>query len=47
MPTLEVTADKVKCSHGAAVSDLDENSMFYLASRGINRQVTSIVYNLS
>ena len=25
------------CSHGASVADLDENSMFYLASRGINR----------
>ena len=39
MPTLEIVADDVSCSHGAAIADLDENSMFYLASRGINRQV--------
>ena len=39
MPTLEITADDVVCSHGASVADLDENSMFYLASRGIDRQV--------
>ena len=38
MPTLEITADNVVCSHGASVADLDENSMFYLASRGIDRQ---------
>jgi SUF system FeS cluster assembly, SufBD len=39
MPTLEITADNVVCSHGAAVSDLDENSMFYLGARGIDRKV--------
>jgi len=38
MPTLEITADNVVCSHGASVADLDENSMFYLAARGIDRQ---------
>lgn len=37
MPTLEITADNVVCSHGASVTDLDENSLFYLASRGIDR----------
>ena len=39
MPTLEITADNIVCSHGASVTDLDENSMFYLAARGIDRQV--------
>ena len=38
MPTLEITADDVVCSHGAAVADLDENSMFYLSARGIDRR---------
>lgn len=38
MPTLEITADDIVCSHGAAVCDLDENAMFYLSSRGINRR---------
>lgn len=39
MPTLEISADKVACSHGASVADLDENSLFYIAARGISRQV--------
>jgi Fe-S cluster assembly protein SufD len=39
MPTLDITADDVACSHGAAISDLDENAIFYLASRGISRMV--------
>jgi len=38
MPTLEITADNVECSHGASVADLDENEMFYLAARGVNRK---------
>ena len=38
MPTLEITADDVTCSHGASVTDLDENSMFYLAARGVDRK---------
>ncbi|CAM9389980.1 unnamed protein product [Chrysoparadoxa australica] len=37
MPSLEITADDVKCAHGATVADLDEESLFYLASRGINK----------
>jgi Fe-S cluster assembly protein SufD len=38
MPTLEISADNVVCSHGASVADLDENSMFYLSARGIDRK---------
>ncbi len=38
MPTLEIIADNVVCSHGASVTDLDENSMFYLQSRGLSRR---------
>ena len=34
-PELEIFADDVKCSHGAAVGDLDESVLFYLRSRGI------------
>jgi len=34
-PELEILADDVKCAHGAAVGDLDTDSLFYLASRGI------------
>lgn len=36
-PELEIFADDVKCSHGAAVGDLDPAALFYLASRGIPR----------
>jgi Fe-S cluster assembly protein SufD len=36
-PELEILADDVKCSHGAAVGDLDEAALFYLMSRGIAR----------
>lgn len=35
-PELEILADDVKCSHGATVGDLDEASLFYLQSRGID-----------
>ena len=34
-PELEIFADDVKCSHGAAVGDLDEAALFYLRTRGI------------
>ena len=34
-PELEICADDVKCAHGAAVGDLDIDSLFYLRSRGI------------
>ena len=34
-PELEIFADDVKCAHGAAIGDLDADSLFYLRSRGI------------
>ena len=34
-PQLEIYADDVKCSHGATIGQLDEASLFYLRSRGI------------
>jgi len=37
-PELEIFADDVKCSHGAAVGDLDEAALFYLMARGIPRE---------
>ncbi len=36
-PQLEIDADDVKCSHGAAIGQLSEDSLFYLQSRGISR----------
>ena len=35
-PELEIYADDVKCSHGSSSGSLDENSIFYLMSRGLS-----------
>ncbi len=35
-PELEIYADDVKCSHGSASGSLNENSIFYLMSRGLS-----------
>lgn len=35
-PELEIYADDVKCSHGAAAGQLDEMELFYLRSRGLD-----------
>lgn len=37
-PQLEILADDVKCSHGAAIGQLQEDALFYLRSRGINEK---------
>ncbi len=37
-PELEIYADDVKCSHGSASGSLNDNSIFYLMSRGLNYQ---------
>jgi Fe-S cluster assembly protein SufD len=36
-PQLEIFANDVKCTHGAAVGQLDEEAVFYLRSRGLGR----------
>ncbi len=35
-PQLEIYADDVKCTHGATIGQMEENSLFYLRSRGID-----------
>lgn len=35
-PNLQIIADDVKCSHGAAISDLEEDQLFYFRARGID-----------
>ena len=37
-PQLEIYADDVKCSHGATIGQVDNDSLFYLQSRGINKR---------
>lgn len=37
-PELEIYADDVKCSHGTTVGQLDEKSIYYIRTRGLNEQ---------
>jgi Fe-S cluster assembly protein SufD len=37
-PQLEIYADDVKCSHGATIGQLDDDALFYLQSRGIDKR---------
>jgi len=36
-PQFQIYADDVKCSHGSATGQIDEEALFYLQSRGISR----------
>ena len=37
-PELEIVADDVRCTHGATVSQLQDEELFYLLSRGIDNE---------
>ncbi len=37
-PQLEIWADDVKCSHGATTGQIDQEQLFYLRSRGLNKE---------
>tara|TARA_R110002126_G_C10490973_1_gene504627 strand:+ start:17237 stop:18511 length:1275 start_codon:yes stop_codon:yes gene_type:complete len=37
-PELEIFADDVQCGHGATVTDIDKNQLFYLKARGIGEK---------
>ena len=37
-PELEIYAEDVKCAHGATVGQLDEKALFYLRSRGLDKE---------
>ncbi|MCB0827505.1 MAG: Fe-S cluster assembly protein SufD [Solirubrobacterales bacterium] len=44
IPGLEILADDVRCTHAAAIAQVDENQLFYLTSRGLDRdQARSLV----
>lgn len=36
-PELQILADDVRCTHGATVGQLDQEALFYLQTRGINK----------
>jgi Fe-S cluster assembly protein SufD len=38
-PQLEIFADDVKCAHGATVGQLEDEQLFYLASRGMHQDI--------
>ena len=40
-PQLEIYADDVKCAHGSTTGALDEEALFYMQSRGIDRESAS------
>ena len=40
-PQLEIIADDVKCMHGATISQLNENELFYMRSRGLTQEQAS------
>ena len=37
-PELEILTDAVQCAHGSTIGDLDEESLFYLRSRGVGEE---------
>ena len=37
-PELEIYADDVKCSHGSSSGSIDEDSIYYMMSRGLSRE---------
>ncbi|MGK7919970.1 MAG: Fe-S cluster assembly protein SufD [Trichodesmium sp.] len=39
-PQLEIIADNVQCTHGATVSQLDDDEVFYLQSRGLTQDAS-------
>ena len=42
-PQLEIIADDVKCKHGATVSQLNQEELFYMRTRGITLAEASIL----
>ena len=38
-PNLQIVADDVKCTHGCTVSDLEEEELFYIQSRGLTKEI--------
>ncbi|WP_027329053.1 Fe-S cluster assembly protein SufD [Marinimicrobium agarilyticum] len=42
-PELEIYADDVKCAHGATVSQLNKDAMYYLQARGISRDEAQVM----
>ena len=46
-PELEIYADDVKCAHGATIGRLDDESIFYLVSRGLSRRDAKVLLTMA
>lgn len=44
-PELEIYADDVQCAHGATVAEIDEDALYYMLTRGIDRQQALVMLN--
>lgn len=44
-PELEIYADDVRCAHGATVSQIEDKSLYYLQSRGIDLATAKAMLN--
>ncbi len=40
IPSLEIIPNNVKASHGSSLGEIDENQIFYMTSRGIDKQIS-------
>lgn len=45
-PELEIYADDVQCAHGATVAEIDDDALYYLLSRGIERSQALVMLNI-
>ena len=41
IPGLEILADDVRCTHAAAIAQIDPDQLFYLRARGLDEEVAS------
>jgi Fe-S cluster assembly protein SufD len=46
-PQLEIFADDVKCSHGSTTGQIDKQALFYLRSRGLNKEQARAMLNIA
>ena len=46
LPGLEILANDVRCTHGATTSRLDQEELFYLLSRGIDKKSAESIISL-
>lgn len=44
-PELEIYADDVQCAHGATVAEIDDEALYYMLTRGINKQQALVMLN--